>query len=210
MNQPTVFVVDDDSSIRYSLGMLLETEGFSVQTHKSGEDFLAAYDRSNQGCLILDLCMPGMGGLEVQAELVKLGARLPIIFLSGVGDIPATVDAMRAGAEDFLTKPTDSSVLLDKVRALVDKSYRSEAVAREGEELRARLDELTGREREILGMAISGQSSKGIAQQLGLSQRTVENHRLRINKKLQTGNLLEFFHRAARCGIELELPAKAG
>ena len=208
MNRPTVFVVDDDSSIRYSLGMLLESEGFSVQTHKSGEDFLAAYDHSHQGCLILDLCMPGMGGLEVQAELVKQGARLPIIFLSGVGDIPATVDAMRAGAEDFLTKPTDSSVLLDKVRALLDKSYRVEAVAKEGEVLRARLDELTGREREILGMAISGQSSKGIAQQLGLSQRTVENHRLRINKKLQTGNLLEFYHRAARCGIELELPAK--
>ncbi|MDD4880761.1 MAG: response regulator [Gallionellaceae bacterium] len=208
MNRPTVFVVDDDSSIRYSLGMLLETEGFSVQTHKSGEDFLAAYDHSSQGCLILDLCMPGMGGLEVQAELVKQGARLPIIFLSGVGDIPATVDAMRAGAEDFLTKPTDSSVLLDKVRALLDKSYRVEAAAKEGEILRARLDELTGREREILGMAISGQSSKGIAQQLGLSQRTVENHRLRINKKLQTGNLLEFYHRAARCGIELELPTK--
>lgn len=206
MNSPTVYVVDDDSSIRYSLGMLLETEGYAVKTHASGEEFLAACDRDSQGCVILDLCMPGMGGLEVQTELAKRGVRLPIIFLSGVGDIPTTVDAMKAGAEDFLTKPTDSSLLLGKVRALVDKVRHNEAVSKEGDELRARLDELTDRERQILGMAISGRSSKGIAQELGLSQRTVENHRLRINKKLQTGNLLEFFHRAARCGVEMELP----
>lgn len=206
MNRPTVYVVDDDASIRYGLSMLLEPEGFEVQTHGSGEEFLAAYDPARQGCVILDLCMPGMGGLEVQAELIKRGIRLPIIFLSGFGDIPVTVDAIKGGAEDFLTKPTDFNILVDKVRALVDKSYRIDAAARESQELRARLDELTAREREILGLAISGQSSRSIAQQLGLSQRTVENHRLRINKKLQTGNLLEFYHRAAQCGIELELP----
>jgi RNA polymerase sigma factor (sigma-70 family) len=206
MNRPTVYVVDDDSSIRYGLSMLLEPEGFNVQAHSSGEEFLAAYDPARQGCVILDLCMPGMGGLEVQAELVRRGIQLPIIFLSGFGDIPVTVDAIKGGAEDFLTKPTDFNILVDKVRALVDKSYRIDATARESQELRARLDELTAREREILGMAISGQSSRSIAEQLGLSQRTVENHRLRINKKLQTGNLLEFYHRAAQCGIELELP----
>ncbi|MDD3530953.1 MAG: LuxR C-terminal-related transcriptional regulator, partial [Gallionellaceae bacterium] len=137
---------------------------------------------------------------------VRRGIQLPIIFLSGFGDIPVTVDAIKGGAEDFLTKPTDFNILVDKVRALVDKSYRIDATVRESQELRARLDELTAREREILGMAISGQSSRSIAEQLGLSQRTVENHRLRINKKLQTGNLLEFYHRAAQCGIELELP----
>ncbi|TCJ13928.1 response regulator transcription factor [Parasulfuritortus cantonensis] len=208
MNRPTVFVVDDDAAIRYSLGMLLETEGYSVQTHKSGEDFLAAFDHGSQGCVILDLRMPGMGGLEVQAELTRRGVHLPIIFLSGVGDIPTTVDAMKAGAEDFLTKPTESSVLIGKVRAVVDKAEHLKDLNQESDELRARLNELTDREREILSMAISGQSSKGIAQQLGLSQRTVENHRLRINKKLRTGNLLEFYHRAARCGIELEPPAR--
>lgn len=206
MNRPTVYVVDDDASIRYSLGMLLEADGYFVKTYKSGEDFLAAVDCDGTGCVILDLCMPGMGGLEVQAELCRRDSRLPIIFLSGVGDIPTTVDAIKAGAEDFLTKPTDSEVLLGKVRALVDKARHHQAVNREGDELRARLNELTDRERQILGMAISGQSSKGIAQVLGLSQRTVENHRLRINKKLQTGNLLEFFHRAARCGVEMGAP----
>jgi RNA polymerase sigma factor (sigma-70 family) len=209
MSRPTIYIVDDDASIRYGLSLLLEPEGYLVQTHKSGEDFLAAYEPSAQGCLILDLCMPGIGGLEVQAALARLGSHLPIIFLSGFGDVPVTVDAMKAGAEDFLTKPTDFDVLVEKVRALVDKSYLINEAARESEEIRTRLDELTGREREILGMAISGQSSKGIAQQLGLSQRTVENHRLRINKKLKTGNLLEFFHRAARCGIDLELPSHA-
>jgi RNA polymerase sigma factor (sigma-70 family) len=207
-DRPRVFVVDDDSSIRYGLGMLLESEGFTVQTHKSGEEFLAAYDHESQGCLILDLCMPGLGGLEVQAELAKRGSRLPIIFLTAFGDIPMTVDAIKAGADDFLTKPADFDILVDKVRALVDKSYRIDLTARESELLHTRLDDLTAREREILGLAISGRSSKGIAQLLGLSQRTVENHRLRINKKLQTGNLLEFYHRAARCGIELELPGE--
>lgn len=158
------------------------------------------------GCLILDLRMPGMNGLEVQAELQKRGSRLPIIFLTAYGDIPTTVGAIKAGAEDFLTKPPDFGVLIGKVRALIEKSEQVQAEFQEVEELRGRLNVLTARERQILGMAISGQSSKGIAQQLGLSQRTVENHRLRINKKLHTGNLLEFYHRAARCGIELELP----
>ncbi|MDD3530213.1 MAG: response regulator, partial [Gallionellaceae bacterium] len=111
MNRPTVYVVDDDSSIRYGLSMLLEPEGFNVQAHSSGEEFLAAYDPARQGCVILDLCMPGMGGLEVQAELVRRGIQLPIIFLSGFGDIPVTVDAIKGGAEDFLTKPTDFNIL---------------------------------------------------------------------------------------------------
>jgi len=203
MTQATVFVVDDDHAVRSSLGMLLETEGFKVRTHDSGEGFLAAFDDRLRGCLILDLRMPGMNGLEVQAELSKRGSRLPIIFLSGFGDIPTTVGAIKAGAEDFLTKPPDFGVLIDKVRALVDKSRRIDALDREQEEVRACLSELTAREREILGMAISGLSSKEITQQLGLSQRTVENHRLRINKKLRTGNLLEFYHRASRCGVEL-------
>lgn len=203
MTQATVFVVDDDRAVRSSLGMLLETEGFKVRTHDSGEGFLAAFDDRHRGCLILDLRMPGMNGLEVQAELTKRGSRLPIIFLSGFGDIPTTVGAIKAGAEDFLTKPPDFGVLIDKVRALVDKSRRIDALDQEQEEVRACLSELTAREREILGMAISGLSSKEIAQQLGLSQRTVENHRLRINKKLHTGNLLEFYHRASRCGVDL-------
>lgn len=203
MTQATVFVVDDDHAVRSSLGLLLETEGFQVRTHESGEGFLAEFDDRHRGCLILDLRMPGMNGLEVQAELAKRGSRLPIIFLSGFGDIPTTVGAIKAGAEDFLTKPPDFGVLIDKVRTLVDKSRRIDDQDREQEEVRACLGELTAREREILGMAISGLSSKEIAQQLALSQRTVENHRLRINKKLRTGNLLEFYHRASRCGVEL-------
>lgn len=206
MNDNFVFVVDDDQAVRTSLALLLETEGFTVCSFASGEAFLDAYRDGQGGCLILDLRMPGLNGLEVQAELLKRGARLPIIFLSAYGDIPTTVGAIKAGAEDFLTKPPDFGVLIDKVRALIEKAGQAQAEDQETEELRGRLNVLTSREREILGMAISGQSSKGIAQQLGLSQRTVENHRLRINKKLHTGNLLEFYHRAARCGIELELP----
>lgn len=204
MNRPTVFLVDDDRSVRTSLAMLLETEGFQVSAHESGESFLAAYVNSQPGCLILDLRMPGMNGLEVQAELVKRGAQLPIIFLSAHGDIPTTVGAIKSGADDFLTKPPDFKLLIGKIKALNGLAEQSQSEGQESEELRARLKSLTGRERQILGMAISGQSSREIAQQLGLSKRTVENHRLRINKKLNAGNLLEFYHRAARCGIQIE------
>lgn len=206
MNSSIVFLVDDDQAVRTSLALLLESEGFTVRPYASGEEFLAAYQEGHSGCLILDLRMPGMNGLEVQAELIKRGIRLPIVFLTAYGDIPTTVGAIKAGAEDFMTKPPDFGALIDKVKSLIEKSRQARVDDRETEELRGRLNVLTAREKEILGMAISGQSSKGIAQQLGLSQRTVENHRLRINKKLHTGNLLEFYHRAARCGIEMELP----
>lgn len=199
----TVFIVDDDHSVRTSLGLLLETEGFPVRAYASGEAFLADPDAVGPGCLILDLRMPGMSGLEVQAELAKRGSELPIVFLSGFGDIPTTVGAIKSGAEDFLTKPPDFGVLVGRVRGLLDQSRQLDAQTRERQALLARIDDLTGREREILGLAISGLSSKDIAQRLSLSQRTVENHRLRINKKLDASNLLEFSHRAARCGIDL-------
>lgn len=203
MTQLKVHIVDDDHAVRQSLGLLLETEGLAVDAHESGESFLSTYDHRVQGCLILDMRMPGMSGLEVQAELSRRGASLPVIFLSAFGDVPTTVEAMKAGAEDFLTKPPDAGILIGKVKALLDKSRIARETAVEKADLQARLDALTAREKEILGKAIAGRSSKEIARQLGLSQRTVENHRLRINKKLRTGNLLEFFHRAARCGIDI-------
>jgi two-component system, LuxR family, response regulator FixJ len=207
MNQSTVFVVDDDPLLRQSLCFLFESEGFPVVSYESGEDFLAAFDDRHRGCLVLDLIMTGMGGLEVQAELTKRGSRMPIVFLSGCGDIPTTVNAIKAGAEDFFTKPPDFRMLVEKVQALLEKSYWLENQTRESDELNARLGNLTNREREIFGLAISGLSSKEIAKKLSLSQRTVENHRLRVNKKLHSGSLLEFCHRAAKCGIELGLPS---
>lgn len=203
MNQPTVFVVDDDDLVRSSLAMLLAANGLAVRTYESGEAFLAAYDPAQPGCLVLDLRMPGMSGLEVQAELNRRNSRLPILFLSGYGDIPTTVGAIKAGAEDFLTKPPDLGVLIEKVRALLAKSEESDGLEKERQAVYERINQLTAREREIFKLAVSGLSSKDIARQLALSQRTVENHRLRINRKLRTGNLLEFSHQASRCGISL-------
>lgn len=201
--QSTVYIVDDDHSVRTSLSLLLEAEGFKVRAHESGEAFLDGYDDRNHGCVILDLRLPGMNGLELQAELLRRGSCLPILFLSGYGDVPATVRAIKAGAEDFLLKPPDTKFLVDRVRLLVDKSHQLCGRAKEADELRARLSLLSPREREILEYALIGLSSKEIANKLALSQRTVENHRLRINKKLDASNLLEFFHRASSVGVSL-------
>jgi len=203
MTQPLVFVVDDDDLVRSSLAMLLAANGLAVRTYESGEAFLAAYDLDQPGCLVLDLRMPGMSGLEVQAELNRRGSRLPILFLSGYGDIPTTVGAIKAGAEDFLTKPPDLGVLIEKVRALLAKSEQADDMEKERLAVYERINQLTNREREIFKLAVSGLSSKDIARQLALSQRTVENHRLRINRKLRTANLLEFSHQASRCGVSL-------
>jgi RNA polymerase sigma factor (sigma-70 family) len=203
MNQPTVFVVDDDDLVRSSLAMLLAANGLAVRTYESGEAFLAAYDPDQPGCLVLDLRMPGMSGLEVQAELNRRNSHLPILFLSGYGDIPTTVGAIKAGAEDFLTKPPDLGVLIEKVHGLLAKSEQADGMEKERLALYERINQLTNREREIFKLAVSGLSSKDIARQLALSQRTVENHRLRINRKLRTANLLEFAHQASRCGVSL-------
>lgn len=203
MNRPTIHVVDDDPAIRDSLALLLDAEGFQVVCHADGVGLLAADTPRLPGCVILDLRMPGMSGLEVHEAMRERGWTLPVLFLSAFGDIPTTVAAIKGGAEDFLTKPPDVAVLVDKVRAAVSASRQRQQQQQEVELLQGRLAELTTRELEILGWAVSGQSSRDIAQQLGLSQRTVENHRLRINRKLRTSNLLEFYHQAARCGIEL-------
>ncbi|MFZ5483739.1 MAG: response regulator transcription factor [Pseudomonadota bacterium] len=203
MTRPTIHVVDDDPAIRDSLALLLDAEGFEVACHADGERFLATDKPLPPGCVILDLRMPGLSGLEVHATMQQRGWTLPVLFLSAFGDIPTTVAAIKGGAEDFLTKPPDVAVLVKKVRAAVAASRQRQQQLQEIEQLQGRLAELTVREREILGWAVSGLSSRDIAQQLGLSQRTVENHRLRINRKLRTSNLLEFYHQAARCGIEL-------
>lgn len=209
MKRPTIHVIDDDPAIRDSLAVLLDAEGFQVTCHADGEDFLGADKPQPPGCVILDLRMPGMSGLEVHEAMWQRGWSLPVLFLSAFGDIPTTVAAIKGGAEDFLTKPPEVAVLVDKVRRAVTASRQRQQQQEEFEQLQGRLAELTVREREILGWAVSGLSSRDIAQQLGLSQRTVENHRLRINRKLRTSNLLEFYHQAARCGIELGRGADA-
>lgn len=201
MSAPTVFVVDDDAAVRDSVCLLLETAGLAVEAHDSAESFLAALDPQRYGCLVLDMRMPGMGGLELQAELARRGALLPIIFLTAHGDIPMTVRAMKAGAADFLTKPVDGAELIERIEAalLRARSDRESVAARQ--EARARLAALTEREQEILALAVAGCTNKDIARRLGISFRTVEVHRSHILLKTGAATLIELAQLVAAGGL---------
>jgi FixJ family two-component response regulator len=181
---PLVYVVDDDAAVRDSLLLLLESAGLRAAEFDSAEAFLAAHRGDQPGCLVLDVHMPGMDGLELQNELVRRGELMPIIFLTAHGDVPKTVRAMKAGAVDFLTKPVNGKLLVERVQHAVELSET--AHKRE-----ARLKSLTQREREILKLAVAGQPNKQIARELGISYRTVEAHRSRILSKTGATTLLE-------------------
>jgi two-component system, LuxR family, response regulator FixJ len=187
----TVFVVDDDDAVRNSLRMLLKSAGVHAEASASAQDFLASYEVSQPGCLVLDVRMPGMSGLEMQHELNLRGATIPVIFITGHGDIPMAVEAMQHGAFDFLQKPFRDQELLDRVqRALVrDTEYR--ARLRHTDRIRERLASLSPREREVLNLVTQGKANKMVAGDLGVSQRTVEIHRAHVMQKMEAGSLAE-------------------
>jgi FixJ family two-component response regulator len=180
---PTVFVVDDDDAVRDSLALLLESVGQESKAFGNATDFLAVYDPDQPGCLILDIRMPGMSGLELQERLNALGAILPTIFITGHGDVPLAVKAMRGGAIDFLQKPYSEQELLDRVNQAIaaDGERRRELADRL--EIAARFERLTPREREVLDLILDGQRNKNAASALGVSQRTIEIHRARVMEK---------------------------
>jgi two-component system response regulator FixJ len=191
MTDATVFVVDDDRAVRDGLRQLLQAVGLRVQTYASAPDFLAAYQPDTPGCLVLDIRMPGMGGLDLQAQLVQEGVQLPIIFLTGHGDVPAAVRALKAGAMDFLQKPVNSQSLLDLVQQAIRRDAETRATFAEQAEITGRLQTLTAREREVLDMMVAGKANKVIAFELAISERTVEFHRGKIMKKMGTRSLAE-------------------
>lgn len=203
MNIPTVYLVDDDAAVRDGVSLLLETAGFVVTSHASGASFLAALEGEPAGCLILDLCMPGMSGLEVQEELVRRQLHLPIIFLSAYGDVPITARAMRAGALDFLTKPVNGGLLVERVRAALRQNQENRRAESTQRAFQVRLGRLTPREREILALALMGLANKEIAQRLGISHRTIETHRSRIFLKVRINSLLELIQLATAAGVSL-------
>jgi two-component system response regulator FixJ len=198
MNQ-TVFVVDDDAAMRDALAQLLETAGLQVEAHADGPAFLAAFDSNRWGCLLLDMAMPGMNGFEVQAALNARGLSIPIIFLTGHGDIPMAVQAVQAGAVDFLEKPIQGAALLERVqRALaLDQEWRHTLGRTQA--IRQRYASLTSRERECMALAVSGLTSKEIARDLGISPRTVEVHRTHVMHKMGAANMAELVNMAACC-----------
>lgn len=203
MSMPTVFIVDDAESVRDSLSLMLCTAGFATECHESAESFLAVAGPDRPGCLILDLRMPGMSGIELQEELTRRGICLPTVFVSAYGDVRTTVQALQGGAQDFLTKPVDGEALLAWVRVAVeqDRQWRLQQQART--RLVERMARLSAREREILALALAGETSGEIAKRLGISPRTVETHRAHILLKLDARSLLEFARAAAVAGITI-------
>ena len=181
---PVVFIVDDDEAVRSSLRLLLKSVGQVPEALGSAREFLKKYDPAQPGCLVLDVRMPEMSGLELQEKLNLLGAVIPVIFITGHGDIPMAVEAMQAGAFDFLQKPFRDQDLIDRIQRALEKDRANRAVLDERAAIRQKLESLTPREREVLDMVVSGKPNKIMASDLGVSQRTVEIHRARVMEKM--------------------------
>jgi two-component system, LuxR family, response regulator FixJ len=185
----TVCIVDDDEPVRGSLRLLLKTLGLPTLAYGSAQEFLAEFDPQRRGCLVLDIRMPGMSGLELQEELNKLGALVPIIFITGHGDVPMAVEAMQQGAMDFLQKPFRDQDLVDRINKALEKDRAGREVLNNRERLQARIAALTPREREILKLIVAGKANKVIAGDLQVSQRTVEIHRAHVMEKMEANSL---------------------
>jgi FixJ family two-component response regulator len=195
----TIFIVDDDAAMRDSLAQLLEAAGLQVEPHASGPDFLAAYGEHRPGCLLLDMAMPGMTGLEVQAALRSRGLAIPVIFLTGHGDIPMAVRALQAGAVDFLEKPIRGTALLERVRRALGLDQEWRQTEDRIQAIQQRLERLSSREREVMALMVCGLTSKEIARKLDISPRTVEVHRTHVMHKMAATNLAELVNMAASC-----------
>jgi FixJ family two-component response regulator len=193
MKEPpaTVFVIDDDDAVRNSLRLLLKSVGLPVQACASAQEFLPAYDPRQPGCLVLDVRMPGMSGLELQQQLNLRGAIIPVVFISGHGDIPMAVEAMQHGAFDFLQKPFRDQDLIDRVQRALERDAANRAQLQETDRIRARWESLTAREREVLELVTEGKPNKVMAADLGVSQRTVEIHRARVMEKMEAHSLAQ-------------------
>ena len=199
---PTVFVVDDDVSVLKGLGRLIAGAGLNVATFDSPQQFLDRHDPDTPGCLVLDLEMPGFTGIELQRALADRGSILPIIFLTGHGDVPRGIQAMKRGAVDFLTKPADANDLLAAIGQAFDRDSALRRERGDLAEVRGRLATLTPREREVLAYIVSGRRNKEIAADLGTVEKTIKVHRGRVMKKLQVRSLAELVRLAERANVD--------
>ena len=186
--EPMVFIVDDDLGMRKSLNLVMKSAGLQTELYASAEEFLDDYDPEQPGCLVLDLKMPGMSGRELQEKLAAQQVRIPIVFLTGYGDVPTAVDAMRSGAVDFLQKPASHRDLLERVRKAIDVDTHDRQMRQEVQEIQDRFAALTPREREVLELVVAGFSNKQIADRLEISQKTVAHHRFHIMQKTGAAN----------------------
>jgi len=191
---PLVYLVDDDDAVRDALGLLLRSIGLDCELYASALDFLEHYDSKRQACLVADIRMPGLSGLELQQRLNDQRAEVPIIFITGHGDVPMAVNAMKSGAADFIQKPFRDQDLIDRIHKALDSDKERRVARAEEDVIRARLALLTPRETEVMQRVVRGQANKVIAMDLGVSQRTVELHRARVMRKLKMRSLAELVH----------------
>jgi FixJ family two-component response regulator len=207
-DQPaSIVVIDDDASVRKALDNLLKSVGFEVELFASPQDFLQSNRPDRPGCIVLDVRFPGRSGLDMQRDLAQVEAQLPIIFITGYGDIPMSVRAMKAGAVEFLTKPFRDQDLLDAVGAALEKDRTRRAGELRLAELRDRFRTLTARERQVLSLVVAGRLNKQIAGELGVSEMTVKMHRRQVMRKMQAGGVAQLVRLADQLGIAAPQPA---
>jgi len=198
---PIVFVVDDDLSVRTSTERLVRSVGFAVKTFGSAAEFLASSSPEGPACLVLDVRMPGQSGLDLQRELTRSGIQIPIIFVTGHGSIPMTVRAMKEGAVEFLTKPYRRNDLLAAIRAAIERDRAARKERLDASALRQRYEQLTAREREVMGFVVAGLLNKQIAGELATSERTIKFHRAHIMQKMEAQSLAELVRMAGQLGV---------
>ena len=203
-----VFVVDDDAAVRSALGRLLRSAGYQPETFGSAEEFLKGRHLSAPGCIIVDIQLPGLNGLDLQQMLADAGRYLAIVFITGHGDVPMSVRAMKAGAVDFLSKPFNDGELLQAIAQALNKSRREQSEQEEVAEIQRRFSTLTAREREVLCHIVAGQLNKQAAAELGVVEKTIKVHRARVMDKMGTSSLAELVTMAVRIGLRGPLHLK--